>query len=165
MDQATSFLVKIINVKCKSTPRVLRLPTAPALCTGEHLERLRPCPKPSGRSNTWHVLAAGFSCSLLLPIKNEIPYGLSNGCLEIGCLAPRRDVLEFCTWLHFSLLPHRRSQRLWSRGEGARWQQVLLKLRGSFFPSIVWVGSVWMEMDLGIWSKINWHEQKSWGCS
>lgn len=144
MDQAASFLVKIIKIKCKSTPSVLKLPTAPALCRGEHLERLRAHPKPSGGGNTRHVFAAGFSCSLFLPIKNGIPRGFSNSCLGIGCLAPRRDALEFCTWLYFSLLPHRRSQRLRSRGEGARQQQVLLKLRGSSFPSVVWVGSLWM---------------------
>lgn len=144
MDQAASFLVKIIIIKCKSTPSVLNVPSARAQCRRERLERLRHWPKLAGRSNTRHVLAVGFSCFLLFHIKHEIPYGPFNGCLEIGCLSPQRDVSAFCTWLHFSLLLHGTSQRLWFRGEGVCRQQVLLQLRGSFFSLIAWVGYVWM---------------------
>lgn len=144
MDQAASFLVKIIIIKCKSTPSVLNIPPACSPCSREHLERLRHWPRLTGRSNARHVFAVGFSCFLLLHIKREIPYGPFNGCLEMGCLSPQRDVLVFCTWLHFSLLPHRTSQRLWFRAGGVCRQQVLLKLRGGFFPLIARVGYGWM---------------------
>lgn len=90
------------------------------------------------------TLAAGFSW-FLFHIKLEISYGPFNGCLEIGCLSPQRDILLFCTWLRSSLLPHRTSRRLWFRG-GVRRQQVFLKLRGGFFFLITWVGYAWMQI-------------------